>query len=127
MVVEQAEGCAPEDVGVEELLSVVVLEGLLPVEGGELQNSAGRPAGQEAEEVAEVGPGLDVVKLAAREQGDECGVGLGGVVAADEEPLLAADSFASQRPLGAVVVDGQPASATRLAERIGSFFGGGLS
>jgi len=30
MVVEQSEGCAPEDVGVEPLLSVLLIEGLLP-------------------------------------------------------------------------------------------------
>jgi hypothetical protein len=77
MVVEEAEGCLPEDVGGQALLSVLVLGGLLPVERGELQDPTHGPAGQEAEEVAEIGPGLDIVELAAREQGDEGGVDLG--------------------------------------------------
>ena len=117
MLVEQAEGCAPEDIGVEPLLSVLVLEGLLPVEGGELQDSADRPARQEAEEVAKIGVGLDVVELAARQQRDEGGVDLGGVVGADEEPVLPSDCFAPQRPLGAVVVDGQSAVVQKALER----------
>jgi hypothetical protein len=65
MVAEEAEGGEPEDVGVEPLLSVLVLEGLLPVEEREIEDSTDRPGGQEAEEVAEVGPGLEVVELAA--------------------------------------------------------------
>jgi hypothetical protein len=44
MVAEQAQGGAPEDVGVEPLLSVLVLEGLLPVEGRELEDTTDRPA-----------------------------------------------------------------------------------
>ena len=87
MVVEQAEGSATEDVGVEPLLSVLVLEGLVPVRGSELEDAATRPAGEEAEEVAQVGPRLDLVELAAGEEGDEGGVDLGGVVAAHEEPV----------------------------------------
>jgi hypothetical protein len=39
MVVEQAEGRAPEDVGVEPLLSVLILEGLLPVDGGKVEDA----------------------------------------------------------------------------------------
>jgi len=116
MVVEQAEGGAPEDVGVEPLLSVRVLEGLLPVEGRELKDPAGRPAGQKAEEVSEVGPGLDLVELAARQQRDEGRIDLGGVVGADEEPILAADRFPPQCSLGAVVVDGQAAVVEKLLE-----------
>src|SRR5260370_39345374 len=110
MVVEQAKSRPPEDVGVEPLLSVALLEGLLPVEGGEIQHPAGWPAREEAEEVAKVGQGLDVMELAAREQGNESGIDLGGVVAADEEPVLATDSLAAQRPLGAIGVDGKPAA-----------------
>jgi hypothetical protein len=95
MVVEQAEGRPPEDVGVETLLSVAILQGLLPVERGEVQNAANGPAREEAEEVAEIGPGLDVVELAAREQGDEGGVDFSGVVAADEEPVFSTDGLAA--------------------------------
>src|SRR6185312_16972439 len=117
MVVEQTEGGAPEDVGVEPLLSVLVLEGLVPVEGRELEDPPDRPAGQEAEKVAEVGPGLDVVQLAARQQGDEGGVDLGGVVGADEEPVLPSDRFPPQRPLGAIVVDGETAVVEKPLQR----------
>ena len=109
MVAEQTEGGAPEDVGVEPLLSVLILEGLVPVEGSEVKDPAGGPAGQEAEEVSEVGPGFDIVELTAREQRDEDGVDLGGVVGADEEPVLPSDGFPPQGPLGAIVVDGEAA------------------
>ena len=70
MVVER-EGYPPEDAGVESLLSVVVLKSLLPVDGSKVEDAAGGPAWQEAEQVAEVGPGLDVVELAAGEEGDK--------------------------------------------------------
>jgi|SRR6266700_1190777 len=75
------------------------------------------PAREEAEEVAQVGPGLDVVELAAREQGDEGGVDLRGVVAADEEPVFMSDRFAAERPLGAVVVDGEASVVQEALER----------
>src|SRR6185312_12782994 len=117
MVAEQAEGGAPENVGVEPLLSVLVLERLVPVDGGEVEDTTGRPSGQQTEEVAEVGPGLDVVELAARQERDEGGVDLGGVVGTDEEPVLAADRFPSQRPLRAIVVDGQAAVVEKALER----------
>src|SRR5579872_4424490 len=129
MVVEQAKRGTAEDVGIEPLLSVLVLEGLVPVHGSELENAAMGPARQEAEEVAQVGPRLDVVQLAAREKRDESGVDLSGVVGADEEPVLAADGFAAQRALGAVIVDGQAtvvekpferrALVARVADRLG--------
>jgi hypothetical protein len=87
MLVEREHG-ATEDVGGETLLSVLVLEGLLPVGGGELEGAAARPARQEAEEVAQVGPGLDSVELAARDERDEGDIDDGAVVAADEEPVF---------------------------------------
>src|SRR6185503_17370169 len=117
MVAEQTEGGAPEDVGVEPLLSVLVLEGLLPGEGRELEDAAGGPTRQEAEEVSEVGPGFDVVELTARQEGDEGGVDLGGVVGADEEPVLPSDGFPPQGPFGAVVVNGQAAVVQEALER----------
>jgi hypothetical protein len=40
MVVEQAERGAAKDVGVEPLLSILVLEGLVPVGGGEVEDAA---------------------------------------------------------------------------------------
>ena len=86
---------AAEDVGGEALLSVVLLESLAPVERCELEDAARRPAGQEAEEVAQVRAGLDAVQLAAGEQRDEGRVHVGGLVGADEEPIVAVmQSFA---------------------------------
>ena len=49
---------APEDVGGQALLSVLLLQGLLPEGRGELEDATSGPGRQEAEEVAEVGPGL---------------------------------------------------------------------
>src|SRR5260370_42376996 len=88
MVVEQAGGGAPEDVGVEPVLSVLVLEGLLPVDGSEIKDAANGPIRQKAEKGAEIAPGLDAVELTAREQGHEGGVDFGGVVTAGEDPVL---------------------------------------
>jgi len=107
MVVEQTEGGAPEDVGVELLLSVLILEGLLPLGGGEFEDAAARPAGKQAEEIAQVGPRLDVVELATGQQGDEGGVDLACIVAPDEEPVLAADRLAPQGAFGPIVVQGE--------------------
>ncbi len=58
---------SPEDVGGQALLSVLLLEGLLPEGRGELEDAALRPGLQEAQEVAEVGPGLDAVELGSDE------------------------------------------------------------
>lgn len=92
-----------EDVAVELLLSVLVLEGLLRVEGGELQDAANGPVREGAEEIAEVGPGLDVVKLAGGEERYEGGVDCGGRRRCDEEPVLAAHSLPPQRSLWPLV------------------------
>src|SRR4051812_49436443 len=133
MVVEQAERGAPEDVGVEPLLSVLVLEGLLPVDGGQVEDAGAGPAREQAEEIAEVAPGLDVVELAAREQGDEGCVDLAGVVAPDEQPVFSAHRFTPEGALGAVVVHGQTAvveealKGDTLVERVADGLGrGGL-
>jgi hypothetical protein len=88
MVVEQSERGAAEDVGVEPLLSVLVLEGLVPVGGGEVEDATLGPAREQAEEVTQVGPGLELVKLAACEKGDEGRVHVPGVVATHEQPVL---------------------------------------
>src|SRR5579862_3538598 len=51
-VVEEAERGTAEDVGVESLLSVLVREGLVPVQGGEFEDAAAGPARREAKEIA---------------------------------------------------------------------------
>jgi len=95
---------APEDVGGQALLSVLLLQGLLPEGRGELEDAAGGPGRQEAEQVAQIGPWLDAVELAAGEQGDEDRVDAGAFVATEEEPVLAAEDLASQVLLGDVVM-----------------------
>jgi hypothetical protein len=55
-----------------------------------------RPARQEAEEVAEVGVRLEAEHLAARDERYEGGVGVGAVVAADEQPVPTAHDLAAQ-------------------------------
>lgn len=82
----EAEADATEDVGVQLLLSFALLESAAPVGGSELEDAVAGPAGQQAEQVAEVAEGLDVVEPAARYERDEGGVRLGAVLAADEEP-----------------------------------------
>lgn len=88
---------APEDVGGQALLSVLLLQGLLPGGWGELEDAALGPGRQEAQQVAEVGPGLNAVELAVGEQGDEDRVDAGALVAAQEEPVLAAEDLAPCR------------------------------
>ena len=106
----------PEDIGGQALLSVLLLEGLLPGGRGELEDAALRPVLEEAEQVAEVGPGLDAVELAAGEQGHEDRVDAGALVAAEEEPVFAAEDLAPQVLLGDVVVQRQPAVVEESAE-----------
>ena len=106
-----------EDVGGESLLSVLLLAGLLPEGGGELEDSALGPGGEEAEEVAEVSPGLDAVELAAGEEGDEDRVGTGSLVASEEDPVFSADDLAPEVALGDVVGQRQTAVGEEAGER----------
>jgi hypothetical protein len=99
---------APEDIGGEPLLSVLLLESLVPVGRGKLEDALLGPAGEKAEQVSEVAKGLDAVELAAGEKSDEGGVHVTGLVGAQEEPIPAADGFPPQFPLRKVVVHGQP-------------------
>ena len=98
-----------EDVGGEALLCLWLLESLLPEAGGELEDAGGGPVLDEAEEVAEVGPGLDAVELAAGEEGDEDRVDASALVAAEKQPVFAAEDLATEVALGDVVLEGQPA------------------
>src|SRR5262245_40365445 len=107
-----------EDVGGEQLLSVALLGCLLPVGGSELEDAWYRPARDEAEQIAQVAPRLDVVQLATGEQRDKGGVDLCGSVAADEQPVFAPDDLATQCQLGHVVVDGQLAILQELLQRL---------
>src|SRR5262252_5707838 len=97
-----------KDVSGETLLSVLLLDGLVPVDRGELEHASMRPAGQQAEQVAQVAPGLDRVKLAACEQRDEGRVDLACVVAADEEPVAAAHNLTPELKFAPIIVNRQP-------------------
>ena len=96
-----------EDVGGEALLSVLLLDSLLPEGWGELEDPIGGPRVQEAEEVAEVGPGVEAVELAAGQERDEDGVDARALVAAEEEPVFPAEDLATEVAFGDVVVEGQ--------------------
>src|SRR2546428_832786 len=95
------ERSAAGDVGGEALLSVVLLAGLLPVCRGEREEPGLVPAGEQAEKIAEIRPGLEVVELAAREQGHEDGIDLGGIVVAHEQPIATSDHLAAEGELAA--------------------------
>ena len=99
---------ASEDVSGQLLLSFWLLESLLPVGGGELEHAIAGPGADEAEQITDVAVGLDAVEAGASEQRDEGDVGEGAVVAAEEEPVLAADHLAPQVELAEVVVEGEP-------------------
>lgn len=83
---------ATKDVGGQLLLSFALLEGLLPIGGSELEDASFRPAREQAEQIADVAERLDVVPARAGEEQHEAHVGHGTVVAADEEPVGAADA-----------------------------------
>src|SRR6266542_3034258 len=108
MVPELKDGAA-EDVGSETLLSVFLLAGLAPMDGRQLEDAAVRPAWEQAEQVAQVGQGLDRVEPAAREERHKGGIDLAGLVVAEKEPIAATDHLPAQGELGVVVVHRQPA------------------
>ena|SRR5438477_1406960 len=76
-----------KDVGGELLLRIAPLERLVPIDWCELEYALRRPARQETEEVAQVGPRLDLVQSTAGEQRNEGGIDVAGVVVAEEEPV----------------------------------------
>src|ERR1700722_2097182 len=75
------------------------------MEGRELENGEHVPIGEETEEVAEIFGGIDAVMAAAGDQGDEGGIDVAAFVGAEEEPVLAADCFATELAFAEVVVD----------------------
>jgi hypothetical protein len=107
---------ATEGVGVQGLRRFVLHEGLAPVHGRELEHPGLRPAQQQAERVPHVAERLDLVQAAAREQGDEGGVHVGTVVAADEESVLPAHDLTPQVRLADVIAQRQPAVVEEAAE-----------
>jgi len=117
LAAREPEDDATKEVALEGLLSLALLEGLLPVGGRELEDAAQRPAWQKAEEIAHVCERLDLVQAAAGEQGHEGGVDLAAVVAADEEPVLAPHDLTPEIQLADVVVQRQAAVVQESPER----------
>jgi hypothetical protein len=72
------------NVGAEKVLRVRAGERLPPRGRRQLQDAPLRPAGDEAEQVPQVRPGLDAVQLAAGQERHEGRVNFAGVVVADE-------------------------------------------
>ena len=89
------------------LLGLGLLQRLRPVQRCQLQDLGGRPAGQQAQEVAQVAQRLDAVQPAAGQQRDPERVDLGSLVAAAKQPVAAAQHLAAQSQLAAVIVQGQ--------------------
>jgi hypothetical protein len=99
----ESQESAAEGVLCEPPFSFLLLDRLLEVGGGELEDTGFRPVGEQIEQVAQVAPGLETVQLAAGNERDEGGVGGGPVFRADENPVLATDGLFSQVALRDVV------------------------
>src|SRR5258706_4069090 len=69
-----------------ELARVEAGAGGGPVAGAELEVALARPVGEDAEEVAQVGLGVERVQARRGDEREEMGGALRMVVAADEEP-----------------------------------------
>src|SRR3990172_9626863 len=113
-----AERAVGVDVGSEPLLSVLLLERLLPKGRRELEHTALRPARQQAEEIPQVGPRLEAVHLTAGQERDEGGVDLRTLVAAHENPVFSSDGLSAQLALRDVVMDREPAVLEEALERL---------
>ena len=80
---------AAERVGAEEPPNLFSLARLVPRDGRKLERAVLGSLREQAEDVAQVRPGLDVAGTATREQRREERVDGAAVVAADEEPVFA--------------------------------------
>ena len=86
-----------------ELGGVEASAGGEPVARGELEVAVAGPVRQDAEQVAEVGLGIEAVETSGGDQREQVAGGLGVVVAADEQPRLSADGDPAQLALRFVV------------------------
>ncbi len=107
----------PEGICGEPLLSIGLLECLLPEFGAELEDSISGPVGQQNEEVSEIPPRLDVVETTRGDEGGEDAVPFTAVLTAQEEPVSASDNLAAQLELTKIVVDRQLAVVEKTAQR----------
>ena len=70
---------------------------LRSVQRSEIEHLVRRPVREQAEEIAQVRPCFDLAELGAREERGEGRVYGSAIVAADEEPVLPSDGFATKR------------------------------
>ena len=84
-------------------------QGLSPGRGGELGEAVLGMGGQAFEEVAQVGVGVESVAASGGDEAVEDGRAAAALVAAGEDPVLAAHGDRAQGSFGRVVVDGQVA------------------
>jgi hypothetical protein len=89
----ESQESAAERVLCEPPFSFFLLERLLEVGGGELEDARLGPVGEQVEQVAEVEPGLEAVELATGDERDEGGVGSGAIFGAHEDPVFPPDGF----------------------------------
>src|SRR5438552_521459 len=90
-------GSAKETKRSEESLSFLVLSSLVPDLRRELKDPPCRPSGKQREDFADVGPGLDAVELAARDERDGSRVPVRTIVASAKRP-----SYDAPRPRAGV-------------------------
>ena len=100
--VERRRDVEVAEVGVE-LAGIEASAGGQPVLGGELEEAAARPVGQDAEDVAQVDLGIETVQAGGGDESEEVARGLTVVVAADEEPRLSAGGDPAELALGFVM------------------------
>ena len=103
----ETERNVPEDMSVEPLLSVCLLESLLPISGSQLQDPVDRPAGQQAEKIPHVIVGVEFVHLTTRQQTHEVCIDMASFVCTQKQPIVSTDGFFSQTTFRGIVMKGQ--------------------
>ena len=80
-----------------ELLGVEAVAGGAPVQRSELEESRSRPVGQDADEVAKVALGVELVQARGGDEAEDVSGGLGVLVAAGEQGSVANADDLAQR------------------------------
>ena len=94
-----------EPIVVKALSDILALAGLGPLDWREFEDAVTGPLGQQAEDVSQVRPRLDLAQAAAREERHEARVDLATLVASYKQPVFTADGLTAQGELALVVVD----------------------
>jgi hypothetical protein len=89
----------------------------VPVPGKELIQPADRVIGDAGEHIGEPGLRVDVVELGGLDQRVEDGGALPAAIGAAEQPRLAAERDAAQRPFGGIVRQADVAIIEEASER----------